>query len=111
LLSGISALEINGVHLAFRKLGHWSEYLVFAILLPRALKNHSNRRWELRHASWTLALVLLYALSDELHQTLVPTRTASITDVTVHVSGGVCGILWLFWYRRAIEVSARGRAK
>jgi VanZ family protein len=106
LPSGISALEIDDVHLAIRKLGHWSEYLVFALLLLRALKNDSDRRWELRHASWSLALVLLYAISDELHQTFVATRTASISDVMVDVFGGICGILWLFWYRGGIRAPA-----
>jgi VanZ family protein len=58
-----------------------------------------------------LALVLLYALSDELHQTFVPTRTASITDVMIDVLGGICGILWLFWYRGGIRAPARLPAK
>jgi VanZ family protein len=107
LLSGISALEIDDVHVATRKLAHWSEYLVFAVLLLRALKNDASRRCELRHAGWTLALVLLYALSDELHQTFVPTRTASIRDVMINVLGGICGILWLFWYRGGIRAPAR----
>ena len=111
LLSGISTLETDDVHLAIRKLGHWTEYLVLAVLLLRALNNDSDNRWEWRHASWTLALVLLYAISDELHQTFVPTRTASINDVMVDVFGGICGILWLFWYRGGIRAPTGRPAK
>jgi len=33
--------------------------------------------------------VILYAVSDELHQSFVPSRTASIVDVSIDVVGGI----------------------
>ena len=83
-----------------RKLGHWTEYFVLAVLILRALRNETGKRWELRHAALTLVFIFVYALSDELHQVFVPSRTASFGDVMIDVLGGICGILWMVWYRR-----------
>lgn len=85
-----------------RKFGHWTEYFVLAVLMLRALRNETGKTWELRHAVYTLVFILLYALSDELHQTFVPSRTASFGDVMIDVLGGICGILWIVWYRRGL---------
>ena len=92
--------DIAPVHGAMRKLGHWAEYFVLAVLILRALRNETGKKWELRHAVHTLVFILLYALSDELHQVFVPSRTASFGDVMIDVLGGICGIFWMVWYRR-----------
>ena len=62
-----------------RKLGHWSEYFVLAVLIMRALRNEAGKKWELRHATHSLIFVFLYAVSDELHQTFVPSRTRQLS--------------------------------
>jgi VanZ family protein len=46
----------------------------------------------------TMALVILYAFSDEFHQSYVPSRSASIGDVTIDSCGGLCGALWMNLY-------------
>jgi VanZ family protein len=111
LLSGISAEAIEIIHAVIRKLGHWTEYGVLSMLLLWALKNDSDRVWEWRHACWTLGFVLMYAISDELHQSFVPSRTASVGDVMIDVFGGICGTLWTFWYRTGIGAPLNGRVK
>src|SRR5215510_954748 len=40
--------EIAPVHGVVRKLGHWGEYFVLAILLLRALRYETGQKWELR---------------------------------------------------------------
>ncbi|HSQ23296.1 MAG TPA: VanZ family protein, partial [Pyrinomonadaceae bacterium] len=67
-------------HLAIRKAGHLTEYAILAWLTARAFRTSSvellRRRW-----FWaSLTLVVVYALSDEFHQSFVPTRGASIHD-------------------------------
>jgi VanZ family protein len=56
-----------------------------------------SRPWLWTEAGLTLAIVFLYAASDELHQVFVPGRTGQISDVFVDVSGAVAGLtlLWL----------------
>jgi VanZ family protein len=48
-----------------------------------------------------VAVVFLYALSDELHQVFVPSRTPSLADVTIDSFAGICGILWTYLSRKA----------
>jgi VanZ family protein len=57
----------------------------------------SARPWHWNEAGLALALVFLYAASDELHQVFVPGRTGQISDVVVDVAGAVAGLtlLWL----------------
>jgi VanZ family protein len=64
--------------------------------------NETGKKWELRHGAFTLVFIFVYALSDEFHQTFVPSRTASFVDVMIDVLGGICGIFWLYWYSRGI---------
>jgi VanZ family protein len=102
LLPAMPSDEFAPVHGAMRKLGHWGEYFVLAILLLQALRKETDKKWKLRHAVLTLAFVFVYALSDELHQSFVPSRTASFGDVTIDVLGGIGGIFWMYWYSRGI---------
>ena len=81
VLPAIPTEDVLPVHGAMRKVGHWAEYFVLAVLVLRALSNETGKKWELRHAALTFVFVFVYALSDELHQTFVPSRTrASATS-------------------------------
>ncbi len=102
LFPEIPTEEIAPVHGLMRKLGHWTEYFVLAVLMMRALRKETGKNLELRHAAHALIFILIYALSDELHQVFVPSRTASLGNVMIDVLGGICGILWMVWYRRGI---------
>src|SRR5438093_13620380 len=65
------------IHISLRKLGHWSEYFIFALLVFRALRYRPDGT----RSAFTTAISFLYAISDELHQAFVPGRTASFSDV------------------------------
>src|SRR5215510_16423489 len=54
LLPEIPTEEIAPVHGAMRKVGHWGEYFVLAVLILRALRNETGQKWQLRHAVLTL---------------------------------------------------------
>src|SRR5919108_2283008 len=88
---GISAERLDSIQFALRKLGHLSEYLVLSLLLLRALDENSGRI-KTRFMAWALGLVFLYAISDEFHQSFVPSRTPSLADVFIDLFGGICGI-------------------
>jgi VanZ family protein len=107
----ISSQTIETIHLAVRKLGHWTEYFVLAVLVQRALLKETGNKWQLRHTVLTLLFILVYALSDEFHQVFVPSRTASFGDVMIDVVGGICGIFWMVWYRRGIPAQFPSRIR
>jgi VanZ family protein len=96
LYSDFTADQIDSIHFIVRKLGHWTEYFIFALLILRALRTPSQPGPgpKPRHILLTLAIVVAAAVSDELHQTLIPSRTGSPIDVMIDAFGGVCGVLW-----------------
>ena len=101
LLPGISPHQFEAIHLVIRKLGHWSEYFVFAVLMLRALRRQFSGHSEPRRCALTAMIIFLFASSDELHQAFVPQRTASFGDVLIDLFGGPCAIFCLNLLNRA----------
>jgi len=97
----ISRKQMLMAHTVIRKLAHVTEYFVLGALLFRAIRAGSGeRRWR-RWALSALAVVMLYAAADELHQYFVSTRTASLADVGLDTLGGVLAqCASIAWYGR-----------
>lgn len=80
------------IHDTLRKLGHVANYFVLGFLLFRAFRGGSK---ELRIPRWafsSLFVLVLYAASDEFHQSFVSTRTASLHDVGIDMLGGITAL-------------------
>ena len=80
--------------LILRKGAHMTEYAVLALLLVRALGREAP----------ALALGVIYAASDELHQAFVRGRHASPIDVAIDTVGLLIGLL--VWRRRGDRLGA-----
>ena len=102
LFPAITADQIDALHLALRKLGHWSEYFILASLLTRALGKEFPRQTRIARWVWCVGIATLYAASDEWHQSFVPSRTASLADVAIDSFGAICGALWFNGRRRTL---------
>jgi VanZ family protein len=94
-------MRVELIHHIFRKIGHLTEYALLALLLWRAIRqpqktDRGARRWRWDEAGLSLALVFLYAASDEFHQIFIATRTALVSDIFIDTSGGAIGLL-LLW--------------
>ena len=100
LFPQLTADHIERIHAVFRKLGHFTEYFVLGGLLWRALRSQDAARTRARRLVLSLAITVIYAVSDEWHQSLVPSRTASVIDVLIDTIGGLCGI-WSFKLRKS----------
>lgn len=104
LFPGTSPARLAHIHFLVRKAAHFTEYFIFALLAARALA--SSGKGFLRHGWFFISLVLVisYALIDEYHQSFVPTRTSSIYDSLIDMSGGLAALviyaLWLYRSRR-----------
>jgi VanZ family protein len=94
----LSEAKVAAIHLALRKLGHFTEYAVLAFLARRAFITSSRSLLRNRWFQLGLLLVVVYALLDEFHQSFVPSRTASIYDSAIDIAGGLT-ILLLFKLR------------
>lgn len=94
---------VRFIVLIARKGAHLTVYAVLGLLLWRARRQpikNDPRPWNWREAGFALAIVLVYAASDEFHQMFVPTRTAHVTDVLIDTAGGAAGLLAMWWYGR-----------
>jgi VanZ family protein len=80
---------LGGWDLVLRKLAHAAEYAFLGLLLTRAA----------RSPILAVALGVLYAVSDELHQLTVPGREGSPLDVAIDAVGVTLGVL--AWQRLA----------
>jgi VanZ family protein len=99
LFPHMSQDRVEMIHHLFRKCGHLTEYAILALLLWRSIRQPEKSRprpWRWDEAGLALALVLLYAASDEIHQVYVANRTALTTDVVIDTSGGAVGLM-LLW--------------
>jgi VanZ family protein len=100
IMPSISPDQLTSIHFSIRKLGHLSEYFIFAVLLSRALVREFESLSGWRGVVITFLLVSLYAVSDEWHQSFVPGRTASSADVMLDSAGGFCGVMSFTAIRR-----------
>lgn len=92
-----------------RKCGHAAGYGLLAILYWRGWQRRPVLRrsaWPLRAALIPLALAALYACSDEWHQSFVPSRTGTISDVVLDTAGAAAGLLALWLWGRSARLRA-----
>lgn len=107
LFPAMSDAGVGTCVLVARKGAHLTEYAFCAILLWRALRQHTRhdrRPWSWREPRWALLMVFAYACLDEWHQTFVPGRQGTLHDVLLDTLGGAFGLL-LLW--RAGKIARR----
>lgn len=90
ILSSIEQVTVSQFFVwdfAFKKIAHIGEYAVLFALIFRA----NGKKW-----AFSFVLTMLYALSDEYHQSFVPGRTAALYDLGFDLSGAniAAYIIW-----------------
>jgi VanZ family protein len=101
LFPHITEPQIAVVHFLVRKLSHFSEYAILAVFAARAFQGSAKRGLRQKWFLASLVLIVIYAFSDEIHQSFEPSRTASIYDSLIDIAGGVTALLiTLCWQRR-----------
>lgn len=95
LPASITPALFDKIHFAVRKASHLIEYAVFGVLLFRAIRA-DREGWSWRWAVAAIAIAALYAMTDEWHQSFVPSRTASVWDVLIDTTGATLGQVLFF---------------
>lgn len=108
LFPGISEERLALAHFLIRKAAHFTEYAILAFLAARAFSTSSKEMLRRRWFFISLAIVVLYALTDEYHQSFVPSRTSSIYDSLIDMSGGLTLLcLYALWrWRKAKKMKS-----
>lgn len=78
--------NINTLSIIIRKLAHYTEYLILGILVINLNNNKSKSIY------LSIIICLLYAISDEFHQSFVPGRSCQILDIAIDFLGSLTGI-------------------
>jgi len=109
LFPSASPNALAWVHFLVRKAGHLTEYAILATLAARAFRNSSHQLIQQHWFKLSLLFAMLYALSDEFHQSFVPSRTASIHDSLIDSAGALIAltIIWLRYRKPAAETNSR----
>jgi VanZ family protein len=101
LFPAFSGDTIILLHEIIRKIAHVAEYSVFFLLLYRGTRGgRPGWRWSWALTAWGIAAI--YSLSDEFHQTFVPSRGASIWDSLLDSVSALAMLLILYFISRRI---------
>jgi VanZ family protein len=92
---------IDVTDFVIRKIAHVTEYAILSLLVSRSLAITKDTRAKPRVLATMIASI--YALSDEFHQSFVPSRGATYTDVMWDTLGASIG--------SGILYMAQGRSK
>lgn len=109
LVPDLTPTALNRAQLLVRKTGHALGYAVLAVLIWRARRRsrpESGPPCLRSDAAFAFVLAVLYAATDEWHQTFTASRQGSVADVALDAAGAMAGLtlLWL-WERRQCRPS------
>lgn len=82
-------IKIGFLHIIIRKAAHFTAYFILGLLLMMAVQAPSI----LKRTAISLVIAIIYAMSDEFHQTFIPGRSGMFTDVLIDSAGALTGII------------------
>jgi len=102
-------LFISGAQRIVRKYAHFFIYSVLGFFTMGTMYTYKmNLKSKLLTA---LAVVFLYAVSDEIHQIFVPGRSCEVRDVLIDTAGATLGILFMTTTTSLCRSSRRRRGQ
>lgn len=87
-------ITLKKIEHIIRKLAHFTLYTIIGILLMYLMLTYNIKNKNRIFTS--LGIGLIYAISDEIHQSFIPNRTPMVGDVVIDFSGVITGILIVF---------------
>ncbi len=93
-ITTIKTTEIYWQDFALKKFAHITEYAVLTFLLYRAFLNSGFNKEE--SGFYSVLISILYAFSDEYHQSFTPGRESTLRDVIFDALGSVLAI-YVIW--------------
>ena len=103
-----TSAQLEALHWLVRKIAHLSEYAILAVLCLGGWALSSNGLSPRNAGLIALAISAAWAALDEVHQSFVPSRSASVADVALDTAGALValGIASRGWRRVADRTTA-----
>lgn len=92
---------MNTMERIIRKMAHFSIYTLVGLLLMALVSTYNIK--EKNRLIISLTTGIIYASSDEIHQSFVPGRSPMITDVVIDTMGVILGILLIILGKKIIK--------
>ena len=93
------------------KIIHLAAYVLLALLWGRAI----TRRWTAIDDKKVFVIAVLctglYGISDEIHQSFVPGRSADSLDAIADIAGAMVGARLYIRYKRSVKATSAGGIK
>ena len=105
LFKGIS-IQPETLHFILRKGAHFTAYLVLGLLAAYAQEPKRRKEW-----LWTLIICIVYAVSDEYHQTFIPGRSGELRDVLIDSAGSFTGLVFYGLTLYLLKIRNRSRTQ
>ncbi len=114
LIPDISDEAVGTTVLVVRKGAHVTEFAIFTLLLLRAASAtlwKLNAPWNGNAAKFALVVSVLFAISDEIHQSYVPGRQGAVMDVVIDSAGAACALFFIWLLARRQIASEKTRVE
>lgn len=89
--TGTVKIIVSNINHIVRKLAHYFSYLILGLLTANAFYKNGVRNRKL--LVYTMAVCILYAFGDEVHQLFVPGRSGQLKDVAIDSLGALTGYM------------------
>lgn len=89
-----SASQVHWQDFVVKKMAHITEYAILTVLLFRAFRSTGMQKRQA--AKYALVLAVIYAATDEFHQSFTPGREPTIRDVIIDTIGATLSVI-LLW--------------
>lgn len=83
---------VNKDFVIYRKLAHLTEFFILGFLLVNVWADGKSNI-TFKYILVAVLIALIYAVSDEVHQTLIPGRAGRVMDVVIDTFGALLGSL------------------
>lgn len=90
-LSSFPSVQTSGVHwqdFLLKKTAHFIEYFILALLIHYSLK-HTTRFSPVSLFFFSFTTAVLYAITDEVHQSFIPGREPRLRDIGIDTLGAL----------------------
>ena len=93
--TGVENVDLSLISFLTRKSAHFVSYLILSLLIYRTAATPS-----IKYGLLSLGLSMVYAGSDEFHQTFISGRSGELRDVIIDSLGALTGIVFYFFFRK-----------